>query len=334
MLRLMTLLFALLFAGCQSERYTSQNVGSGVSASMETYEGADLSQDLDVSKLPAMISECYKEGLEAKKQKEDLQKYVVQRLAEKVKQISTVDLNKDGNADPVFIIPEGDDEQMTFSVRVPNPAEVTAYPELSDKEAWQKIADEQSVEIASVTAVPRAGADQKISKIDIEAKPSSSFYNSAPNYHSSFASDLLTYMIIRDLFFRPMWWGPGSFAPMSPMGVGQVANQRQSTVTKYSSSPSSYNSIKTDSGRVPTKSKSSEMASAKSFSVAKDMRASSVSSGGFGRSSAGDSTSRSGGFGRSATGSSSGGFGRSSSSSSSRGWFSGSSSRGGSRIGK
>jgi len=301
----------------------------------------DLSEMLDVSKLPALVQAAWEEGLATKKTKEELQKIVVQKISEKVQAISTVDLNADGNADPVLVIPDGDEEQMTYSFRVPDPKDVTEYPPLSDSKAWQDISESKSVELASVSVIPRA-INGKVEKMDVEARPSSGFYPNQPYYTSSFTSNLLTYMIVRDMFFRPLWFGPSYFgwygSYYRPMSVSQVASTR--TVTNYSSGSSSWNRAKTDSGKIPTASKGSELASQKSFSTAKDMRAKSTTSGGFGRSSSSSSSSWGHKSGQTASGSrapASGGFGRSSSSSSSgssRGWFSSKSSGGGFRGGK
>ncbi len=345
------LTFLLIFiagffqAGCFSDRYSSSNVGVGV-ASMSV-GGLDLKDQLDVSILPSVVEEVYKEGLQAKLKGEELQRHVVRRLSERIREISTVDLNEDQVTDPILIVPEGDEEYMTYSVRVPNPEEVRALPSGNDASAWEDIAQNKSVELVALTAFPRT-TGSSMDKVDIEAKPSSSFYTGSPSYHRSFTSDLLQYMIIRDLFFRPYWYGPGYYGWYGgyyrPYTVAHVSSTR--TVTKYSSGTSSYNSMKTNSGKTPQRSASSLNASKKSFSVAKNTAT--KSSGGFGRSGTPSSSARSGGFGRSSS-SSSGGFGRgsssssryggsggfsSSSSSSGRGFFSSSSSGGGIRGGK
>ncbi len=318
-------LLALFVSGCGSSRYTSENTGVGISMSSGEI---DLSEMLDVSKLPALVQSAWEEGLQTKQTKEELQKIVLQKISEKVQAISTVDLNADGNSDPVLVIPDGDEEQMTYSFRVPDPKDVLEYPPLSDAKAWQEISENKSVELASVSVIPRA-VNGKVEKMDVEARPSSGFYLNQPYYTSSFTSNLLTYMIVRDLFFRPMWFGPSYYgwygSHYRPMSTSHVASTR--TVTNYSSGSSSWNRAKTDSGKIPSTSKGSELASQKSFSAAKDMRAKAPASGGFGNKSAqtasGSRAPASGGFGRS-----------SSSSSSSRGWFSSKSSGGGFRGGK
>lgn len=314
----------LFLGGCCSERYSSSNVGVGMSAMLDETGELDISKDLDASLLPDMVSQCYKEGLQQKKDKEELQKYVVRSLSQKIREISTVDLNGDGNADPILIIPEGDSEQITFSVRVPDPKEVQEYPSLSDATAWQDIAENKAIELVAVTAVPKIQGD-KVKGMEMEARPSSAFYSSSQYYRHSFSSDLFTYMLVRDLFFRPYWFGPSYYGWYGgfyrPYSVGSIYNARTTTVRKYSSGSSSYSRIRTPTGNLPSRSTNSQLASQKSFSSAENVRKN-VKSGGFGRSSTRSSTQK--------------GFGRPSSAgkSSSRGWFSSSSSRGGFRSGK
>lgn len=325
------LFLALFLSGCCSARYSTDNVGVGVSGMLDEFGELDLSKDLDASLLPDLISQCYKEGLEQNKSKDELQRYVVRSLSEKIREISTIDLNGDGNTDPVLVIPEGNEEQMTFSIRVPDPAAVKKYPPFSDTSAWQDIAENKAVEVVAVTAVPRTQGG-KVKSMDIESRPSSAFYSSPQYYHRSFTSDLLTYMVVRDLFFRPYWYGPSYYGWYGgyyrPYRVGNVYRSRTTTVRKYSSGTGSYSRMRTSSGKLPSRSKNSQLVSKKSFSSAKNVRKN-LKSGGFGRSSKTSSGPKKG-FGRRSSSSGS----SSSRKSSSRGWFSGSSSRGGFRWGK
>ena len=63
-----------------------------------------------------------------------------------------MDLNGDGTTDPILVIPEGDNEHMTFSIRVPDPSQVKKYPKLSDASAWEDIGANKSIELVAVTA--------------------------------------------------------------------------------------------------------------------------------------------------------------------------------------
>lgn len=322
---LMLVSFSLwILGGCCSERYDTNNVGVGVSGIVNSYGEIDLSKDLDASKLPDLIKEAYVDGAKKKLKGEDLQRFVVRQLSERIREISTIDLNGDGVTDPVLVIPEGDDEQMTFSIRVPDPAEVPKYPELSNASEWQDIATNKAIEVVALTAMPQVDAGQ-VKGLDFESRPNPHFYSNSSYYRASHTSDLLRYMIIRDMFFRPMWFGPSYYGwyggYYSPYSVRSVYNSRTTKLSRYSSGQSNFGRMSTRSGTIPSRSKSSEMLSKKSFSSSQSVRKN-LGGKGFGRS----NTNFAGG--------SSKGFGRTSSGKSSRGWFSSSSSSGGFRWGK
>ncbi|PCJ18051.1 MAG: hypothetical protein COB02_06050 [Candidatus Cloacimonadota bacterium] len=315
--------------GCGSDRYNSGNVGVGVSGILNEYGEVNLKEDLDASLLPSMLSECYKEAAQQKKKGNELQSAVVRSFSQKIREISTVDLNDDGTADPILVIPEGNDEQMTFSIRVPDPNTVKTYPPFSDAAKWEDIAKNKAVELVALTAVPEVNTSGQMSGMKMEARPSNAFYSDSHNYQHNYRSNLLTYMIMRDMFFRPSWYGRSYYGWYGgyyrPYSLGHVRGSRRTTVTRYSSGKSTYGRLRTSSGKIPSRSKSSKLASKKSFSSANNVR-SKARSGGFGKSSR--SGSKSSGFGRSSSRASR------SSKSSSRGWFSSRSSSGGSRWGK
>ena len=324
----------LALSGCCGSRYNTDNVGVGVSGMVDEFGELDLSKDLDAALLPDMISQCYQDGLKQGKKGDDLQRFVVRSLSEKIREISTIDLNGDGNTDPVLVIPEGDEEQMTFSIRVPDPSTVKTYPPFTDAAAWQKIAEDKAVEVVAVTAVPQSQGS-KVRSMEFESRPSSAFYSSSQYYHRSYTSDLLGYMVVRDLFFRPRWYGPSYYGwyggHYRPYRVGNVYRSRQTTSRRYSSGSGSYSRLRTTSGKLPGRSKNSQAVSKKSFSSAKNVRKN-LKSGGFGKRSSSKTSGSSKGFGRKS--SSRSGGSSSSRKSSSRGSFSGSSSRGGFRWGK
>jgi hypothetical protein len=326
---LLLLILALFFGGCCSKRYDTSSVGVGYSAMLNELGELDIKENLDVSRLPDMLNECYKEGLSAKKKGDELQRHVVQSLSQKIREISTLDLDGDGFTDPILVLPDGDDEYMTFSIRAPDP-EVYGQgkkplPDLKDAAAWQKLAEEEAVELVTLTAAPQIENGQ-VKSLNYEARPSTAYYGDSHYYHHSSGSGvngLLTYLVVRDMFYRPRWYGPSYYGWYGgyyrPYTVGHVYSNRTTTVNRYSSGKTSYGRLRTSSGRIPPQSKSSELASRRSFSSANTVRQK-VKTGGFGRSSS-TGTSKSGGFGRSSTKSST-------AKKSSGGWFSGSSSRG------
>jgi len=312
--------------GCMSQfeqRYDTGSVGVGVSGIVNSYGEIDLKKDLDASKLPDVVKEAYKAGANQKLKGVELQTFVVRHLSQSIRDISTVDLNGDGTTDPILVVPEGDNEHMTFSIRVPDPSQVKKYPKLSNAAAWEDIGTNKSIELVAVTAVPQIESG-KLKGMNFESRPNSHFYSSSEYYRSSFASNLFTYMIVRDLFFRPMWFGSPYYGwyggYYSPYSVRNVHRTRSTKVSKYSSGKSSFGRMTTQSGTIPKRSKNSQMLSKKSFSASKNVRKN-IGGKGFGRSASSRSSSRSG-------------FGRSKSRSSSRGWFSSRSSSGGFRWGK
>ena len=112
--------------GCMSQfgqRYDTKSVGVGVSGIVNSYGEIDLSKDLDIK-----ITGCGQRGLQswsrAKIEGVKLQTFVVRHLSQSIRDISTVDLNGDGTTDPILVVPEGDNEHMTFSIRVPDPSQV------------------------------------------------------------------------------------------------------------------------------------------------------------------------------------------------------------------
>jgi hypothetical protein len=327
------ILVSIFLSGCCSSRYNTNNIGVGVSGMINDFGELDLSKDLDASLLPDLISKCYEEGLQAGSKGDDLQRFVVRKLSEKIREISTIDLNGDGTTDPILVIPEGDEEQMTFSVRVPNPDEVKSYPPFSDASAWQDIGQNKSVEVVAVTAVPKSSSG-KVSSLEFESRPSSAYYSSSQYYHHSLASNYLSYMVMRDLFFRPHWYGPSYYGWYGgyyrPYRVSRVYSSRRTVTRRYSSGKGSYNRLRTSSGTIPNRSKGAKLASKKSFSSARNVRKN-LKSGGFGRS-ASKGSSR-GSFGRK-TSRSKPSTSRRSSRGSSRGLFSSRSSGGGFRWGK
>ena len=312
-----------LVSGCCSSRYNTDNIGVGVSGIVNSYGEIDLIKDLDASKLPDVLKQAYVAGAQKKLKGDKLQRFVVRQISQSIREISTIDLNGDGVTDPILVIPEGDDEQMTFSIRVPDPAEVKDYPKFSNAAAWQNIATNKAIEIVALTAVPQVAAGQ-VKGLNFESRPNPHFYSDTHNYRSSYTSDLLRYMIIRDIFFRPMWFGPSYYGwyggYYSPYSVRNVHSSRTTRLSKYSSGKSSFGRMTTNSGTLPKRSKNSSMLSKKSFSSSKAVRKN-LSGKGFGRSSRSNFSSNRG-------------FGRSSKSKSSRGWFSSRSSSGGFRWGK
>lgn len=263
---LISLLFIFMISrGCSSSHHEIVSVeGTGVGVSMPTQARVgstvlDLSADLDPAQVPEIVKQSYMAGASQKLQGKELVSYVIQDVSEKVSAISTIDLNEDNTPDPILIVPEGDTERMTFSVRVPDPAEVKTYPD--DPQAWQSIADKQAVEVLSVTVFPRV-LNGELKRFDVEANPNKQVYgnNHHHHYHSSFMHSFFTYHMISSMFFNPWyggWYGPGFYGRMgyySPGYYGSNYGGRnvdtvRRTRTSYNRSPTSSTAMKTSSGR-------------------------------------------------------------------------------------
>jgi uncharacterized membrane protein YgcG len=351
------LIFLFLIArGCGSseqERLSYRDVGVGVSQySSATVNGVelDLSADLDPSQVPAIVESAYKDGARLKKEGKELLSFVIQDVSQKVSSISTIDLNENQVPDPILIVPEGDQERMTFSIRVPDPIQVPTYPDSAD--GWQQVAENKAVEVMAVTVFPRL-VGGKLDRFDVEAKPNQQLYESSHHhhYHGSFSSGYFTGMMMSSLFFNPYrgWYGPGFYGNMGYYNSGyynrnyggRSVDSTRTTRTTYKKAATSSKPMTTASGKsVSSKlsgQKSSSVSQFKSSAIAKRDTSKVKKASGFGssKSTASSSTKPKSSWGKSSSSSSSS-WGKSSSSSSSWGRSSGRSSwgGGGSRGGK
>lgn len=275
--KLLTLFFTvLLLIGCGEEEKAIDysNLGVGVSKRTVAYlkgEKLDLSSELDPSQVPEIVKESYLEAAQLNKKGKEIIKYVIQDVSQKVASISSIDLNKDDVPDPILIVPEGNEESMTYSIRIPDPDKVKNYPD--DANAWQEIAEKRSIEVLSVTVFPRVGQNKDVS-FDVEARPNKQVYESHHHhhYHSSFLSTYFTYRMMSSLFFNPWyggWYGPGFYGGMgfySPGYYGNNYGARNVSSTKttrrtYKKSPASANAMKTNSGKAVKSSKHNQRSS-------------------------------------------------------------------------
>jgi len=338
---IISLVFVFLIArGCgSSPSMRIDDVGVGVSnRTQASIDGAvlDLTSDLDPAQVPEMVKQSYLKGAQLKKEGKDLLGFVIQDLSNSLASVSTIDLNEDKSPDPIMVIPEGNEEQMTFSIRVPDPSKVKQYPD--EAQAWQDIAEKQAIEVLSVTVFPRIEGGQ-LSKFDVEARPSRQLYESSHrnHYHGSFSGGFFTGMLVSNLFFNPYggWYGPGFYGRMgyynsgyysSNYGGRNVDNVRR-TRTSYSKSTPSSSGMKTSSG----KSVNSSLSNQKSGAVS-SYKSSAINKRDSSR------VKRASGFGGSKTASSKSGWGSSQKAKPTSGWgrSSGRSSwgGGGSRFGK
>jgi hypothetical protein len=308
--------------GCGDDEYNYGNVGVGVSKRTVAFlngDKLDLSSELDPAQIPEIIKNSYIEAAELKKKDKELIRYVIQDISSKIAGISSIDLNKDEIPDPILIVPEGDKESMTYSIRIPDPEKVKTYPD--DADAWQKIAENQSIEVLSVTVFPKKGANENVS-FDVEARANEQVYerHHSNYYHSSFAHSYFTYRMMGSMFFNPYyggWYGPGFYGRMgyyrggyygSYYGGRNVGTTRTTRKT-YNKSSASKSAMKNSSGKsVQSKmhsQKSSGVSNFKNSAIKKRNASSAKKASGFGSSRSSGSKSSSYGFGRSKSRSSS-----------------------------
>ena len=127
--------------------YSSQNIPIGVSNQLnaEAIEklGIDLTEHLDPKLIPAITSEALRETSMAQVADKDFLPTLVNKISNKVRDISTIDLNQDGMADHVLIVPQtekGDSDFLLFSILIPDPSLVSTLPSSTDQAAWKDIA--------------------------------------------------------------------------------------------------------------------------------------------------------------------------------------------------
>ena len=198
--------------------FSSQNVPIGVSNQLNSKAleklGIDLTEHLDPKLVPAITSEALKEATQANVSEEKFLPTLVSIISNKIRDISTIDLNEDGIADPVLIVPQtetGDSDFLVFSILIPDPSEVNVLPSGSDQEAWRNIAENKSIEIMTASVVRDSG-DQ----LTMQSAPNPQMYQSSgapyPPYYGtgySMTSLFMTSMMMSMLFRPPFMWGGG-----------------------------------------------------------------------------------------------------------------------------
>ena len=242
-------------------RYTSQNIPIGISDQLNTEAieklGIDLTDNLDPKLIPAIMSEAMRETTQASVSDESFLPTLVSKISNKIRDVSTVDLNEDGIADPVLVVPQsetGDSDFMVFSILVPDPSQVMTLPSGSDNQAWRDIAESKSIEIMTASVV-RSSRNE----LNMQSTPNPEVYQSAgtpyPPYYGtgySMTSLLMTSMMMSMLFRPPFIWGGGfgyGYGYGGPMPVSTVQNRRGATTSSLRKANPSYSAAKTTSGK-------------------------------------------------------------------------------------
>ena len=241
--------------------YSSQNIPIGVSNQLnaEAIEklGIDLTEHLDPKLIAAITSEALRETSQAKVSEKDFLPTLVNKISNKVRNISTIDLNQDGMADHVLIVPQtekGDGDFLLFSILVPDPSQVGMLPSASDTVAWRDIAENKSIEIMTASVVRGSGDEMMM-----QSTPNPQMYQSAgtpyaPYYGSGYSMTnlLMTSMMMSMLFRPPYIWGGGfgyGYGYGGARTVSSIQNRRGASTSNMRKATPSSSSAKTAGGK-------------------------------------------------------------------------------------
>ncbi len=254
---------------------------SNVTASM------DLTDKLNPAILPDLLRSILEEIAPTEKPETTaFQQLVVQTLSQRIMNDPDVgyqvDLNEDGNLDPVLVIPETvDGVAAVYSIRVPDPDKHPKDPDPAGQTTdWATIAEE-GVELCALSAT----FNEQAKSITVDAAPNQYLYASsgtaAPtHYRQTYASSghnwmqtYFAYRLFSDVLFGPRygWYGPGWYGGWYGgyyRGLDRrVVVRRNVTrnVTKYRSANRSSSAMRTSTGKAATSSAASRRTAPPSF---------------------------------------------------------------------
>jgi hypothetical protein len=219
-------------------------------------QALNLERQLEVSLLPEIGKQAIREAAGRGLKEQAFLESVLRDVSDRVREISTIDLNGDETADPILVKPEpgGEEGYVVLSLRVPAP-EAYPLPPASDQAAWK---DVETFEVATMTV---SLSEQELA---VEAQGNRHLYpDSAGQHYIAYdrsPSFLQTYFAIRmlDWMFFPHsygFWGPGwGYGAYRPLGVPAVLNRRASTISSrgYQGAPSTAGPVvRSRSGAAP-----------------------------------------------------------------------------------
>ena len=237
--------------GCDNR---SKDVPVGVGRSAVSVK-IDMTDKLNPAILPDVLKEVFREIAPTKKpESKEFQQKVVQKLSQKIMDDPEVnyrvDMNEDGNIDPLLVVPESvEGKAAVYSLRVPDPGNHATDPKQNAD--WHKIAD-GGIELVALSVT----YDQGAQSMAISAESNKYVYEGRNQHHSStyhshghsWMATYFQYMIMRDILFRPYgWYGPGFYGGWyggfyggwhAPVATRSVRR----TVTSYNTSPASARS--------------------------------------------------------------------------------------------
>lgn len=271
-------------------------VGIGNTLNADAIErlGVDLTENLDPKLIPSLVEQAMKETVQSGVREQEFVQTLVTRVSNKIRDISTIDLNNDGIADPILVVPQNISEgaeHLQLSIRVPDPAEVATLPEGGDQDAWLEIAETKSVEI--MTAVAIKENDQNMV---IQSAPNPQVYSAHPPYyhHSTSLTNVLLTSMMLSWMFSPALYGPG-------FGYGYYGGPYRTTSAIQQNRAGNLSNLRTARGSssAAINSKGQSIAS-NNFKKVPPKSLNQIKTTQF-RARSGQSVSRAGGFGRSSS---------------------------------
>ena len=253
----------LFFKDDESSRqnpYFSSNVPIGVSDSFNQQAierlGLDLTENLDPRLIPDLMTEAMRETVQSKPSEKDFLPTLVNRVSNKIRDISTIDLNEDGIADPILVVPNqasSGNDHLVFSILVPDPSEVSSLPNGSDQNAWRDIAENKSIEIMTASAVKSAEDQMTMQSApnpqmyQTAGTPYPPYYSTGPSLSSIFLTSMAASMMTNWLFMPSYGMGFGYYNSQ-PMAVNSVQQNRSAAASSYSRAQSSSSAAKSVGG--------------------------------------------------------------------------------------
>ena len=212
----------------------------------------NLEDDLDVSLLPALGRDVIREAASQGLKEQAFLDHVLRGVSNRVREISTIDLNEDGQVDPVLVKPEPSESEgyVVLSLQVPH-AKAYPLPQASDRAAWSNV---ETFEVATMSITLNTEA------LTVQAEGNKHTHpNQQGRHYSAYdtgGSFMQMYFAMRmmDWMFMPSyyggWMGPGyGYGYHRPMGVGANMANRAGTIGQRGYNAATYSNTSAIRGR-------------------------------------------------------------------------------------
>ena len=241
------------YAGRRSLDYDRLAVSQGLTTEAA---GLNLARDLDVSLLPEIGKQAIRDAAQKGLREQGLLEFMIREVSDRVREISTIDLNGDEIADPILVKPEPQEGEQYVLLSLQVPAhDAYPLPDASNTSAWKEV---ETIEVATLSI----SLDEQA--LTVQAQGNQHVY---PNQHqqhyvardttSSFLTMYMGMRMMEWMFFPRMYgfYGPGyGYGGYRPYGVGAIAGQRAGIVSSRNyqrSAPAANSAIRSRSGTAP-----------------------------------------------------------------------------------